>query len=195
MQGIKFTCLDINPRKLQTLRSGKSPFLEPGLSELMTPSIDAGRLVFTDDKSEAYDNPDVIFICVGTPTGKDNRCDISFVTAVAQDISTALTTMSNPPVVVVKSTVPVGTTQQVAQQIQGEFHIANNPEFLREGSAIDDFLRPDRVVLRRRRRCCNKSLNTTLCTICRARTTSSFLRYSIFRDGEICIECDARLQN
>ncbi len=144
--GNQVTCLDINPQKLQTLRSGESPFFEPGLSELMTRSIDAGRIVFTDDKSEAYDNPDVIFICVGTPTGKDNRCDISFVTAVAQDISTALTTMSNPPVVVVKSTVPVGTTQQVAQQIQGEFHIANNPEFLREGSAIDDFLRPDRVV-------------------------------------------------
>ena len=65
--GNQVTCLDINPRKLQTLRSGKSPFFEPGLSELMTPSIDAGRLVFTDDKSEAYDNPDVIFICVGTP--------------------------------------------------------------------------------------------------------------------------------
>lgn len=144
--GNQVTCLDINPEKLQILSNGEAPFFEPGLSELMTSSITAGRLQFTDTKEEAYDNPDIIFICVGTPTGADGRCDLSFVMAVADDISNAIATMDSAPVVIVKSTVPVGTTQQIAKRIQGDFYIANNPEFLREGSAIDDFLQPDRVV-------------------------------------------------
>lgn len=140
------TCMDVDSKKLQTLRNGEAPFFEPGLSELMTRSIDADRLHFTDNKQEAYDNADVIFICVGTPTGEDGRCDLTYVRAVAEEISEAIASMSEPPVVVVKSTVPVGTTQQIANCIKGTFYIANNPEFLREGSAIDDFLRPDRVV-------------------------------------------------
>jgi UDPglucose 6-dehydrogenase len=144
--GNQVTCLDTNPQKLEKLRAGVAPFFEPGLSELMTRSIEVGRLTFTDDKAKAYDNSDVILICVGTPTGENNRCDLSFIMEVADDISTALSSMSDMPIVIVKSTVPVGTTQQVAKRIQGNFHIVNNPEFLREGSAIDDFLRPDRVV-------------------------------------------------
>jgi UDPglucose 6-dehydrogenase len=144
--GNQVTCLDINPEKLQLLRNGEAPFFEPGLSELMTSSITAGRLQFTDTKEEAYDNPDIIFICVGTPTGADGRCDLSYVLSVADDISAVLTFMDSAPVVIVKSTVPVGTTQQIAKRIQGDFYIANNPEFLREGNAIDDFLQPDRVV-------------------------------------------------
>ena len=144
--GNQVTCLDINPEKLQLLRNGEAPFFEPGLSELMTSSITAGRLHFTDTKEEAYDNPDIIFICVGTPTGADGRCDLSYVLSVADDISALLTFMDSAPVVIVKSTVPVGTTQQIAKRIQGDFYIANNPEFLREGNAIDDFLQPDRVV-------------------------------------------------
>ena len=144
--GNQVTCLDIDPKKLQTLRNGEAPFFEPGLSELMTRSIGADRLHFTDNKEEAYADADIIFICVGTPTGADGKCDLSYVFAVADDVSTALETMEAPPVVVVKSTVPVGTTQQVANRINGDFYIANNPEFLREGSAIDDFLQPDRVV-------------------------------------------------
>lgn len=144
--GNQVTCLDINPQKVETLRKGEAPFFEPGLSELMTRSIGADRLHFTDNKEDAYTHADVIFICVGTPTGTDGRCDLSFVLAVADDISAAIKAMDAPPVVVVKSTVPVGTTQQVANRINGNVYIANNPEFLREGSAIDDFLQPDRVV-------------------------------------------------
>jgi UDPglucose 6-dehydrogenase len=144
--GNQVTCMDVDSKKLRTLRNGEASFFEPGLSELMKRSIDADRLHFTDNKEEAYDNADVIFICVGTPTAANGRCDLSYVFSVAEDISEALAKMSDPPVIVVKSTVPVGTTQQIATKIKGDFYIANNPEFLREGSAIDDFLRPDRVV-------------------------------------------------
>ena len=144
--GNTVTCLDIDPKKVATLNKGEAPFFEPGLSEMMTKSINAGRLDFTDDASTAFLDSEIIFICVGTPTGEDGRCDLSYVLGVADDISKVLDTFETPPVVVVKSTVPVGTTHRVAERLHGEYHIANNPEFLREGNAIDDFLTPDRVV-------------------------------------------------
>ena len=144
--GNTVTCLDIDPKKVATLNKGQAPFFEPGLSEMMTKSINAGRLDFTDDASTAFLGSDIIFICVGTPTGKDGRCDLSYVLGVADDISKVLDSFDKPPVVVVKSTVPVGTTHKVEERLHGKYYIANNPEFLREGSAIDDFLTPDRVV-------------------------------------------------
>ena len=144
--GNTVTCLDIDPKKVATLNKGQAPFFEPGLSEMMTKSINAGRLDFTDDASTAFLGSDIIFICVGTPTGKDGRCDLSYVLGVADDISKVLDSFDKPPVVVVKSTVPVGTTHKVEERLHGKYYIANNPEFLREGNAIDDFLTPDRVV-------------------------------------------------
>ena len=144
--GNHVTCLDIDPKKIETLKKGEAPFFEPGLSEMMTKSIKSGRLDFTDDATTAYIDSDIIFICVGTPTGVDGRCDLSHVLGVADSISDSLDAFEKVPVVVVKSTVPVGTTHRVAERLKGKYHIANNPEFLREGNAIDDFLAPDRVV-------------------------------------------------
>ncbi len=144
--GNDVTCLDINPKKVETLRRGEAPFFEPGLSEMMTKSINAGRLQFTDDPTTAYTDATIIFICVGTPTGEDGRCNLSHVMGVADSISDSLDSFHEPPVVVVKSTVPVGTTHKVAERLKGAYSIANCPEFLREGNAIDDFMHPDRVV-------------------------------------------------
>ncbi len=144
--GNDVTCLDIDPNKVKTLRKGKAPFFEPGLSEMMTKSINAGRLHFTDDPETAYCDASIIFICVGTPTGEDGRCNLSHVMGVADSISDSLDSFDVPPTVVVKSTVPVGTTHKVAQRLKGKYSIANCPEFLREGNAIDDFMNPDRVV-------------------------------------------------
>ena len=149
--GNSVICLDVDPEKLETLRKGEAPFYEPGLSDLMTNSIESGNLSFSGDPSSAYENADIIFICVGTPTGEDGRCNLSFVMGVADDIAGVLGTQKDREVVVVvKSTVPVGTTHSVAARLSksssANFYIANNPEFLREGNAIENFLKPDRIV-------------------------------------------------
>ena len=144
--GNKVTCLDSDSQKIESLNRGEAPFFEPGLSELMTRSIEAERLQFTDNPATAYEQANVIFICVGTPTDGGGKCDLSQIKSVARDISTYIHQCNDTPLIVVKSTVPVGTTQSVASTIEGNFSIANNPEFLREGNALDDFMRPDRVV-------------------------------------------------
>lgn len=144
--GNQVTCLDNDAKKVETLQRGESPFFEPSLSELMTKSIQANRLNFTHSVHEAYEDADVIFICVGTPTGDDGHCDLTNVFQVSDDIAQSLEDSSNTPLVVVKSTVPVGTTHTIAQQLGDHCIVANNPEFLREGNAIDDFMRPDRVI-------------------------------------------------
>ena len=144
--GNRVTCLDIDKRKVDTLQRGESPFFEPSLSELMTRSIQANRLNFTDNLNTAYNDSQVIFICVGTPTGEDGRCDLTNVFQVADDIAQSIGDTNEPPLVVVKSTVPVGTTSTIAERLSGICLVANNPEFLREGSAIDDFMHPDRII-------------------------------------------------
>ena len=149
--GNSVICLDVDPDKLKILEKGNAPFYEPGLSELMTSSINSGRLSFSGDPSSAYENADIIFICVGTPTGEDGKCNLSFVMGVADDITSAIGNRKDSDiVVVVKSTVPVGTTHAVASRLSQSsttnFCIANNPEFLREGNAIENFLQPDRIV-------------------------------------------------
>ena len=143
--GNEVTCLDIDPKKIKLLETAKSPFFEPGLSELITRSIEGGRLRFTASSKDAYSNPDAIFICVGTPTKSNGQCDLSQVFEVASNIKTQLN-QSIAPLVVIKSTVPVGTTQKISKMLPQQCIVANNPEFLREGNAIEDFMRPDRVV-------------------------------------------------
>ncbi len=143
--GNDVTCLDVDTSKIERLSKGESPFYEPGLSEMMTKCIEDDRLRFTNATTEAYEHPDVIFICVGTPTGANGECDLRHVFGVAGDIASC-TPESRTPLVVVKSTVPVGTTHKVAELLPERMAIANNPEFLREGNAIEDFRRPDRVV-------------------------------------------------
>ncbi|MBL9140835.1 MAG: UDP-glucose/GDP-mannose dehydrogenase family protein, partial [Phycisphaerae bacterium] len=151
--GNHVTCLDVDPRKIEKLNNGESPIYEPGLSEMLTSNIRAGRLEFTLDKDAAYSEADAIFIAVGTPSDEDGSADLQYVLAVARDIAASLEKHGRgerPKIVVVKSTVPVGTSHQVRDLIKSltkvPFHIADNPEFLKEGDAINDFMKPDRIV-------------------------------------------------
>jgi len=143
-------CVDKDPRKIDALTRGEVPIYEPGLDAVMVRNMDAGRLSFTGDLAAAVDGADAVFIAVGTPTRRgDGHADLTYVMAAAEDIAQALTGYA---VVVTKSTVPVGTNRKVQAVIAAAnpaaaFDVASNPEFLREGAAIDDFMRPDRVVV------------------------------------------------
>ena len=148
--GPHVTCVDLDAAKIERLRNGQIPIYEPGLDELVAKGIKAGRLDFTTDLAAAVKDADAVFIAVGTPSRRgDGHADLRFVEAAAADVARALTGYT---VVVTKSTVPVGTGRKVAKIISAtnpaaDFDVASNPEFLREGSAIGDFMRPDRVVI------------------------------------------------
>lgn len=148
--GHDVVCVDKDPSKVETLKTGKVPIYEPGLVDLMAKNVEAGRLSFTGDLGEAVAGADAVFIAVGTPTRRgDGHADLTYVYSAAEEIAHAL---GNYTVVVIKSTVPIGTNRQVQQVIhkanpEAVFDVASNPEFLREGAAIDDFMRPDRVVV------------------------------------------------
>lgn len=146
--GHNVTCIDIDAEKISRLKKGIIPIYEPGLEQLVKHNVEAGRLNFSTDISENLSKAKVIFIAVGTPAADDGRADLSYVYAVAEDIGK---NVDHYVVVVDKSTVPVGTAHEVkkliAQNYQGEFDVASCPEFLREGSAVDDFYAPDRIVL------------------------------------------------
>lgn len=148
--GHEVICVDKDASKVADLKAGKIPIFEPGLDEIVATNVRAGRLGFTDVLSEAVPGADAVFIAVGTPSRRgDGHADLSFVFAAAEEIAGALDSYA---VVVTKSTVPVGTSRRVENIIrnvrnEAEFDVASNPEFLREGSAIEDFRRPDRVVV------------------------------------------------
>ena len=148
--GHEVVCVDNNPEKIAKLENGEVPIYEPGLDDLMAKNVQAGRLTFSGDLAGAVAEADAVFIAVGTPTRRgDGHADLTFVYAVAEEIAHAI---SGYTVIVTKSTVPVGTNAQVKKIIEktapdAEFDVASNPEFLREGAAIDDFMRPDRVVV------------------------------------------------
>ncbi|SDY70717.1 UDP-glucose dehydrogenase family protein [Hymenobacter psychrophilus] len=151
--GIEVTCIDIDQRKIDNLRQGILPIYEPGLEEMVTRNVDAGRLHFSTDLGAAIKDCDVAFIAVGTPPGEDGSADLKYVLAVARGIGE---NMNSYGVIVTKSTVPVGTAAKVRHEIEQalekrgadiEFDVASNPEFLKEGAAIDDFLKPDRIVV------------------------------------------------
>ncbi len=143
-------CVDKDPKKIEMLQAGEVPIYEPGLDTLMEKNVEAGRLSFTTDLKAAVDGAEAVFIAVGTPTRRgDGHADLTFVMAAAEEVAQALTDYA---VIVTKSTVPVGTNRKVKQVVAkanpaAEFDVASNPEFLREGAAIDDFMRPDRVVV------------------------------------------------
>ncbi|WP_170391648.1 UDP-glucose dehydrogenase family protein [Ruegeria arenilitoris] len=143
-------CVDKAEAKIQMLQDGKVPIYEPGLEVLMAKNVAAGRLSFTTDLANAVKGADAVFIAVGTPTRRgDGHADLTYVMAAAEEIAYA---MDGYTVVVTKSTVPVGTNRKVQEVVaaanpEAEFDVASNPEFLREGAAIDDFMRPDRVVV------------------------------------------------
>ena len=143
-------CVDKNLTKLEKLQNGEVPIYEPGLDLLMAKNVAAGRLSFTDNLAQAIDGAGAVFIAVGTPTRRgDGHADLTYVMAAAAEVALCMTGYT---VVVTKSTVPVGTNREVHAVItkanpKAEFDVASNPEFLREGAAIDDFMRPDRVVV------------------------------------------------
>jgi len=148
--GNNVICLDVNETRVESLRAGRMPFFEPGLQEMVARNHTDGRLRFTSDYREAIPAAEVVFICVDTPSGPDGAADLSSISAAAQEIARHL---SGSALIVNKSTVPVGTGDIVRQILQrhasaeAEFEVVSNPEFLREGSAIGDSLRPDRIVI------------------------------------------------
>jgi UDPglucose 6-dehydrogenase len=148
--GHEVVCVDKDPKKVAMLERGEVPIYEPGLDALMVKNVDAGRLSFTQNLATAVDGAEAVFIAVGTPTRRgDGHADLTYVMAAAQEIANAAT---GHVVIVTKSTVPVGTNRQVKQAVAKanpalDFDVASNPEFLREGAAIEDFMKPDRVVV------------------------------------------------
>ena len=151
--GNTVTCIDVDEKKIDRLKKGEIPIYEPGLEPMVQRNIDNQTLLFSTDLSQNLDHCDVAFIAVGTPMGEDGSADLQYVLKVASDIGKYMTT---PLVVVDKSTVPVGTADKVKAVIDSElkkrnvdieFHVVSNPEFLKEGDAINDFLKPDRVVV------------------------------------------------
>ena len=153
--GVSVTCVDMDSAKIARLRRGEMPIYEPGLEALVAANAAAGRLSFTTELLPAIEGADAVFIAVGTPSRRgDGHADLSYVFAAAAEIGRALAEARTGgyTVVVTKSTVPVGTGREVAAILRrvcpnGDFDVASNPEFLREGSAIEDFMRPDRVVI------------------------------------------------
>jgi UDPglucose 6-dehydrogenase len=151
--GIDVVCVDIDHEKIENLNNGIIPIFEPGLETLVTKNVAKGRLQFSTSLSESIKGADVAFIAVGTPPGEDGSADLKYVIGVAHEIGQ---NMNGYGVIVTKSTVPVGTAKKVKAAIQLElekrqldilFDVASNPEFLKEGAAIDDFLKPDRIVV------------------------------------------------
>ena len=151
--GSNVTCVDVNEEKIANLKQGIVPIYEPGLDSMISKNVNAGRLHFTTRLHEVIEDTEIVFIAVGTPSGEDGSADLKYVLDVARTIGRSI---NKYLVVVVKSTVPVGTSLKVKQAIREElgkrnadveFDMASNPEFLKEGDAIDDFMKPDRVVV------------------------------------------------
>ncbi|WP_298994664.1 UDP-glucose dehydrogenase family protein [Flagellimonas sp. S174] len=151
--GINVTCVDIDKKKIEKLRRGEVPIYEPGLDVLLERNIDKGRISFTTSLQKGIQECDAVFIAVGTPPDEDGSADLKYVLGVAREIGQH---MEDYKVVITKSTVPVGTSFKVKAAVEEElqarnvripFDVASNPEFLKEGSAVDDFLKPDRIVV------------------------------------------------
>ncbi|MHC5092163.1 MAG: UDP-glucose dehydrogenase family protein, partial [Planctomycetota bacterium] len=146
--GNHVVCVDKDKKKIEDLKNGVIPIYEPGLTEIVKKNVQAGRLTFTTDLQEGVDNSLVIFIGVGTPSSPDGSADISAVLRVAEEIAKMMTDYR---ILVTKSTVPIGTHKIVSDLIASKTEVAfdyvSNPEFLKEGSAVDDFLKPDRVII------------------------------------------------
>ncbi len=151
--GIEVTCIDIDQKKIDGLKNGVLPIYEPGLEEIVKRNYHKGRLNFSTDLGEAIEGSQAAFIAVGTPPGEDGSADLKYVLAVAEQIGKTITDYL---VVITKSTVPVGTAEKVRHAVADTlalrdvdfgFDVASNPEFLKEGAAIDDFMKPDRIVV------------------------------------------------
>ncbi|MDE6508508.1 MAG: UDP-glucose/GDP-mannose dehydrogenase family protein [Alistipes sp.] len=151
--GVDVTCVDVDKNKIAALLAGEVPIYEPGLDQMVKTNVEAGRLHFTTDLTQCIDNVDIVFSAVGTPPDEDGSADLQYVLEVARTFGRSINKYT---LLVTKSTVPVGTAEKVKAAIQEEldkrnsnveFDVASNPEFLKEGAAIKDFLSPDRVVI------------------------------------------------
>ena len=151
--GNEVLCLDIDPKKIETLKNGGIPIYEPGLEDMVRRNVAAGRLSFTTDVEAAAHYGQIQFIAVGTPPDEDGSADLQYVVAAARNIGRYMTEFK---LIVDKSTVPVGTADKVKAALQEElskrglkleFSVASNPEFLKEGAAVEDFMKPDRIVI------------------------------------------------
>lgn len=151
--GIDVVCVDVDERKIEMLNKGQLPIYEPGLDDIYKYNVEKGRLSFTTSLTDSLKDSEAVFIAVGTPPDEDGSADLKYVLGVAREIGR---NMDHYMVVVTKSTVPVGTSMKIKAVIQEElkirkedipFDVASNPEFLKEGSAVDDFLKPDRIVV------------------------------------------------
>ena len=154
--GFNVTCIDKDKNKIDNLNKGLIPIYEPSLEDLVKKNVKAKRLFFSSKLSEDFKNSDAIFIAVGTPTNiENNKADLKYIFQVAKEIADLIDLNDKPKLIVTKSTVPVGTGKKIEEyilnyrnelQLNKHFEVASNPEFLREGSAIEDFMRPDRVI-------------------------------------------------
>jgi len=146
--GNDIACADVDAKKIDGLKQNRIPIYEPGLEPLVVRNQEEGRLGFTTDVGGAVEASEVVFIAVGTPPDEDGSADLQHILAVAETIGDH---MNNPKIVITKSTVPVGTAelvrQAIAQRTTVDFHVCSNPEFLKEGAAVDDFMKPDRVIV------------------------------------------------
>ncbi len=145
--GHDVTCIDIDPKKIEMLKAHKSPIYEPGLTELLERNIKSGRLSFSTNY-DSVKTAESVFLAVGTPSADDGRADLKYLRVAAIQVAKNL---AENAIVVIKSTVPVGTSVEIrkliAENTKNKFHLVNNPEFLKEGSAVEDFMRPDRVII------------------------------------------------
>ena len=151
--GVNVTCIDINEEKINNLNNGIIPIYEPGLDELIKKNVEDGRLHFSTSLKDSLKNNEIVFIAVGTPPGEDGSADLKYVLEVAREFGRNIKKYT---LLVTKSTVPIGTSQKVKAAVEEElakrganvaFDVASNPEFLKEGSAIKDFMSPDRIVV------------------------------------------------
>lgn len=145
--GFNVTCVDNNTAKIEALNKGQVPIYEPGLDHIMEKNVNAGRLSFTSDIAESVKDTDIVFIAVGTPSKEDGSADLSYIFVAVEEM---ITHINRDAVLVIKSTVPVGTTRAVKEFMHErglDLDVAFNPEFLKEGDAINDFMHPDRVIL------------------------------------------------
>ncbi len=151
--GVDVTCIDIDKKKIADLNNGIIPIFEPGLQEVLQRNVERGRLKFSTSLADNLSDADAVFIAVGTPPDEDGSADLKYVLGVASEVGKS---MDHYMVIITKSTVPVGTSRKVKKAVQKElsargveipFDVASNPEFLKEGSAVNDFLRPDRIVI------------------------------------------------
>ncbi len=149
--GNDVTCVDIDAEKVQLMRDGTVPIYEPGLNRVFDRAIREKRLKFSTDLDAAFKDAEIVFLCLPTPPGADGQADLSFVLGVADELGDLFNKYPGYRVIVNKSTVPVGTADKVREKISGktdhEFDVVSNPEFLREGAAVEDFMKPERVVV------------------------------------------------